>query len=152
MTAQATETDEVCSVTIIEDLEYLGGSVFSSMAGPLCFDCCGFGIEENSRLLIPYVGPELYDTFKEDVTNYRENYQFPGDSGFKISQRAVARSELDEIEQLAQEMQDLTDIEPEDDRPTVISKTRGADHADNGQEFRDYQEQLKETISEKILS
>lgn len=79
---QNAEANKIETVTI-EDLGYIGSSVFLGL-GPLCFDFGDFGIEENSYLLVPHIGPEHYAKFGEQIVERRM-----GNAGFRFETHEV---------------------------------------------------------------
>ncbi len=70
-------------VTTIEDIGYLGSSIFRGL-GLMCFDFGDFGIEEKVFLFIPYLSEEDYKMFKEDIVERRRNYSQADVGGFKF--------------------------------------------------------------------
>ena len=91
---ERTYVREGVEVLLIEDMEYLGSSVFGRNLGPLCFDFGDFGIEENSYLLIPYVTAEEHARFLDRIVHRRERPDLSREFRFvtkRVGIRNVAR-------------------------------------------------------------
>lgn len=106
-------------VTTIEDIEYLGSSIFRGL-GPMCFDFGDFGIEEKAFLFIPYLSEEDYKTFKEDVVERRGNYSRTDDRGFKFQIHYVDERAIPIIRGLAEKIQKSGVISPHDDTASAL--------------------------------
>ncbi len=106
-------------ITTIEDIEYLGSSIFKGL-GPMCFDFDDFGIEEKAFLFIPYLSEEDYKMFKEDIVERRRNYSQADDRGFKFEIHYVDERAIPIIRGLAEKIQKSGLISPHDDVASAL--------------------------------
>lgn len=104
-------------VTAIEDIEYIGSSIFTGL-GPLCFDFGDFGIEENSYLLVPHMELTHYSNFKEQIVERRKD-----NTGFRFETHEVDYRGVPVIRGLAERILSTSVVSPTYDTTRALGLT-----------------------------